>query len=316
MADVLFLAICRSPSFVADDISYLHIFWGKTSCYFEWGLCQLNHFITLFSQQAYVYFGILALCVLLPIWLFIHKYSRNILISILSFVCLMYMFNAVNIVRQFLALAIILMSFSFVTERKFWLFLICVLLACLFHHSAILCISLYWLYTMKASAKNVGILLLGSVLIFIGFDQLASVYVSLDMSYSGYMTAAAQHARLSGVIRLMLNFIIMSAALCSLKHTPSHILEKAKINMNFLALCSCVSTSAALLSLQAYHVERIAYYFYIFNIITLPEVLVNISNKALKCIMYMIVLLCLFSYGFVVLWSWQQKGMIYSFMWS
>ena len=309
--ELWWLAFVRAPGFITDDLNYLPIFYIPQSCYMEKGYCMLNWLLSCLGQEPYVWFGGMALLIFGSIFLFIYRYSPNVVLSVLAYVCLMYIFNSLNIVRQFLALAIILCTFQFVQKRQFFPFLCAIVCASLFHRSAIFCISIYWLYNMKVNKKNVVLLVLGSIVLFLSFGYLAERYTAVGGVYSHYLVDAEQ-SRLSSIIRLILNFIIMVVVLCVYKkNCPVKDLKKLKID--FLVLCSCISTAGAMISLQAYHVERLMYYFYFFNIITLPSILERITNKEIKALLFLSMLLCLVAYGAIVLYSWEQKGILYSF---
>ena len=310
------LATFRTPTFIADDMNYLQMFYYPTSCYVEKGYCWLNDFIRLFGMEQYILFGGLALLVFTGIAVFIYRYSSNVVVSVLTYIGLMYAFNSLNVIRQFLAISVIFIAFPLVQKRKFWLFLGAVCLACLFHKSAIICLSFYWLYNnVKVNAKNISIIVVGSLLMCLVFDQLSGLYTSLGGGYAGYLTPDAEQGRLSSIIRFLVNSsIALFALMISKENNQSGIAPK--ISLDFLTLCSCISATGALISLQAYNTERIVYYFYIFNIITLPNIILRLKNKLLCFgIMTMAVLLVVL-YGATVIWSWERQGKVLTFLWS
>ena len=211
---MILIASLRTPFFVADDIGYLRIFWSDNNvCYFEWGFCQLNNLIKLIGLQTYVYFGILACGVFIPTWIFICKYSKNVVLSVLVYVCLMYAFNAVNGIRQFLAFSLVLLSFPFVLHRQFIKFFGVVMIACLFHKSVIICLSFYWLYNIKINFKNIFIFVLSTLIVCFAFAQLSDLYIHMGGLYANYISAEAEQGHLSTIIRLILNITIASFCL-------------------------------------------------------------------------------------------------------
>lgn len=310
------LATFRTPTFVTDDMGYLEMFYAPSLCYTEWGYCWLNNFIRMFGTEQYILFAVLAFLLFASMAVFIYRYSDNVVVSVLTYICLMYAFNALNGVRQFLAISVIFLAFPLVQKKRFWLFLGAVCLACLFHKSAIICLSFYWLYNnVKVNVKNISIIVVVILIMCLVFDQLSGLYTSLGGGYAGYLTPDAEQGRLSSIIRLLVNSsIALFALLISKENNQSGIAPK--ISIDFLTLCSCISATGALISLQAYNMERIVYYFYIFNIITLPNIILRLKNKLLGAgIMTMAVVLVVL-YGVTVIWSWEKQGKMLTFLWS
>ena len=228
----------------------------------------------------------------------------------------MYAFNSVNGIRQFIALAIIFIFFPYVQKRQFIKFFIVIMFACLFHKSAIICLSFYWLYRIEINFKNIFLIVTSSFILFLFFEQFSSLYVSFGVNYAGYINREGEQGHLSTIIRFIVNLSIAICCLIAYKKERNISDTKRHIPFNFLTICACVSAAGALISLRAYSAERIVYYFYLFNIITIPNMLQQIHNKPLKGLVSLLVLLCLIFYGAVILWSWEQKGIIYKFFWQ
>lgn len=72
-----------------------------------------------------------------------YKYSKNCILAFLVFVFLRYHFFLMSGIRQGFALCIILYSYKYIKDEKFIGYTICVLLASIFHFSAILCLFFY-----------------------------------------------------------------------------------------------------------------------------------------------------------------------------
>lgn len=75
----------------------------------------------------------------------IYRQSRAPALAIYFYVATSNYFLSLNIVRQYLAIAVILLSLTFALERRFWSFSFCILAAALFHKTAILAFPCYLL---------------------------------------------------------------------------------------------------------------------------------------------------------------------------
>ncbi len=102
---------------------------------------------------------------------YICKYSENAALSIVFFFLSFFYFRQFNGMRQMLAESIALQGFRYIYERKFHKYAIFVLIAFMFHNSAIILLPLYFLYGMKLNARRI----IGIVL---GTKATASFFVS------------------------------------------------------------------------------------------------------------------------------------------
>lgn len=96
-------------------------------------------------------------------------------------------FNSFNLVRQFCALSIIFSGFYFLEKRYFFKYTTSVMIAALFHASALLCIPIYFLWKIKIP-KFWMVFLAVLTLIFGAFsnDQLGSLFRSLSSMFNIY----------------------------------------------------------------------------------------------------------------------------------
>lgn len=93
--------------------------------------------ITFFTDNVNLYFFICSLPLVIGISRLIYKYSKIPMISYFVFLGLGYYFTAFITLRNSVALGILLFSYPYLRERKFWKFLFVVMLAYIFHNSAI-----------------------------------------------------------------------------------------------------------------------------------------------------------------------------------
>ena len=129
-------------------------------------------------QLLFVLFGIPTYALILSS---LKKNSLIYSVSVIMFICLCY-FNTLSIIRQALAVAITFYGYSYVKERKFFRYLILVVLASLFHTSAIVALAIYWLPIIQFNK-----LILAAVAI-IALKPLAFSAMSLLGIYDYYLS--------------------------------------------------------------------------------------------------------------------------------
>ncbi|MBQ7453030.1 MAG: EpsG family protein, partial [Clostridia bacterium] len=85
---------------------------------------------------------------------FIYKYSPDPIVSLFLFVALGFFGNTLNAVRQYLALAVFLWGVKYVIHGDFAKYLLCCLVAIMFHSSAFFLLPLYFLRYVKPNWKS------------------------------------------------------------------------------------------------------------------------------------------------------------------
>jgi len=132
--------------------------------YFEIGYIWLNKIIRYFTDNYSVLLVIHAIVVYSLIIHSIRKYSLQPLFSLFIFYCLMLSYLGMN--RQYLSLAIFFYSFKYIFKRKFFPFLLCMMMAFLFHRTALLFLPAYFLYNKISFKVMLAIFMLACIISF------------------------------------------------------------------------------------------------------------------------------------------------------
>ena len=77
-----------------------------------------------------------------------------------------------NAVRQFLAVAIVFIGRKYITERKFWKFLLVCAIAFLAHKSALFCILIYFVYSEKFTMKRLLIITVITIVVSRSYEYM------------------------------------------------------------------------------------------------------------------------------------------------
>jgi hypothetical protein len=119
----------------------------------EPGFLVLNKFMALFVHDSVVMYGVYEVLILVPVALFIYKHCKDIWISVWLYVTLTFYYNSLNFIRQSLACSIILLGYKFLKEKKAVPFLVIVLIAALFHKTALIMVPVYFLCHIRPGKK-------------------------------------------------------------------------------------------------------------------------------------------------------------------
>lgn len=107
----------------------------------------------------------------------IRKYSPYIIVSFL-FILTGPFFQSLFVLRQHLAMSIILLTYPYIIDRKIVPYILLFLLAYSFHQTAIIFFPIYFLYSIKKLTKIVFIYLTGGVVLMFTMVLVLQFYVS------------------------------------------------------------------------------------------------------------------------------------------
>lgn len=199
--------------------------------------------------------------------------------------------------RQDVAIAICIFSLYFIYKRNLKQFLLCVLIAFLFHQSALIFIPVYWIYKFKWNVKFIAAISLFTILFYFVFSRFEAfigmidprLLYKLDLydneSGSGFLGTAV------GVLNRVVILIIPLLIIINNKHKDT-VLLKGLLNIFIIGLILYF-----ILSPLGPVFTRFTRYFDIFQILILPLSLF-IANKNEK-IVYLYLLLIFYVVKFV-----------------
>lgn len=163
--------------------SYIEIgkkeFWDFEYRNFEIGYVFLNKILNLFGFSERGFLFIIAILIQVPIFLTIYRYSEMPLFSILWYFAFGNFIMTFSGLRQSIAMAACFSAYHLIKRKKLLWFLVVVLLASLFHKSALFCLLLYPVFYIKMNDVGAVFALLLVVAVFIFRKQIFSILSSL-----------------------------------------------------------------------------------------------------------------------------------------
>lgn len=194
--------------------------------------------------------------------------SSRTLIIILFFITGFY-FLPFNGVRQGVAIAFVLYSYQFIKSRNLLYFCLSIILACLFHKSAILFIPFYFLYHLNLPRK-LGLLLVLFCFLITKLNILSYIsnyaLSSLDEKYSRYIQSPPDFGG-SGLGVYLYIFLFLFI------YVTSHIVkinDNRKKEFSFLFIIFSIGISLRVIALENIIFVRPSYYFTVFDIFFIP----------------------------------------------
>ncbi|NIA44655.1 EpsG family protein [Providencia sp. 504mA] len=262
-----------------DYFSYEYVFFNihtenKYNSGLEYGFYYLSKLLPQTQDGFYALIFLLSLITNLVFYFAIKNQISNsintnrTLVIILFFITGFY-FLPFNGVRQGVAIAFILYSYSYIKKRKLFPFIICILLASLFHKSAILFTPIYFLYAFTIP-NIVGLLLVISCFIITKLNILSYIssfiLSSLDDKYSRYIQSPPEFGGSGLGIYLYIILFLFT-------YTMSYFVTVSKsINreFSFLFIVFSIGISLRIMALENIIFVRPSYYFTVFDIFFIP----------------------------------------------
>lgn len=224
---------------------------------------------------------------------FIWNNSEDLTVSWIVFICLGSMTFAINGMRQALAMSICLLSYRYAKEKKLFRFLLIVLIAILFHKSAVVFLLVYIMRNMKLDFKSVAFLSVLVVAFLVFADRFAFLYDS--MTGEDYAIAESFEGGGAVAVAIYVCAIIM-LFVCSKRLKQRNVFVPLSLTVFGLVLYLARFTSV-----QIY--ERISYYFAYFLMLVFPSIF-----KDLKKEFYVLIKVCFFLAAIVLFAYRISKG--------
>ena len=313
IAPVIIWAGFRSGAGYVDTNAYIRMYEKIPT-----GIGDLFHYITvvqtkdpgfsiylaiikkIFGSSYTPFLFISALIQGLAVTFFFRKYSSQFMISMFIFIAsteyFSWMFNGL---RQFLAVAIALIAFRFLFEKKYIPYVLLILLASTIHLTAIILLPVAFIVNSRPWSIRVFIVLGIAVFALIATNQFTDFLNSSlqDTQYSDSVEYWQQeHFGGTNPIRVLVQIVPTVIAVVARRKLAENSNRLIDISINM----SVVSSAIWLISMvtSGIHIGRLPIYVSLFNNILLPyEIQILFNEKDQRIVKFaMVVLYLAFSY--------------------
>ena len=284
--------------------SLLEVFRFNGWLNYEIGFILFNKLISFISKDIQCLLICSALLSLIPIGVTIHRYSRNTLMSVLVYLGLPSFMILFSGLRQGIGISLCCITYPYIINKKPIKFVLLVLIASLFHYSAICFLIAYPIFNFHMGKTLRYISLLGILLVFVLRKPLFTILSKLlkDNAQMDY----------NGAITLLLVFTLVYI-FCIIFLDNDDSITSGFVNCFYLGvLCMCFGNVNQL-------AMRVAYYYMIALVIALPNIVMSISNIKNRMITLISIEVAFFIYSLYALWSsgnsWPMS-FPYHFFWE
>lgn len=268
---------------------------------YEKGYILLNKLIGSISTNRQFFIAVIAFLSLLPISIFIRKKSTTPAFSYIIYIGIPSFLLLFSGLRQDLAIGICALSYIFIEDKKPIKFIITVLIASLFHVSALVFLVAYPLYHLKINntlrVASIGMIGVVYLLRYPIFNIISTMFnKDFDADYNN-----------SYVLLAVLSLVYMFGVALGNRS------ERQNGYMNiFYVACVC-QVFGSISSM----VTRAGYYFLLALIILLPSLVEDVKDVQTREVMKTVTIYCFIAFGLFNLYtsSWAMANP-YIFFWK
>jgi hypothetical protein len=263
-----------------------------------------NYLILFISTSAFI----------LSVWLYhIKKNSKIIWLSVFVFINLRFFYFTLSGLRQAIAMSFVLLSFRYLKKRKFLMFIIIVLIASLFHLSALVFIIAYPISFFKFNYKYIFLSFFISIIFYTCFDKILQIFLYLFPKYKMYLTSIYFNSqiKLANIINTLLVFIILIFGI--IIKNKKLFLSNESNQENIIYHIMNLALLFSLISLKISILGRFTMYFFMFSCIYIPNTIMKINSNRNRVIITSIIVNILFIYNMIILYARPDWQHIYPF---
>ena len=245
--------------------------------YFEYGYYGLNYIFSKIGDYQLFLIVMAVLSIAPPIYV-IGKYSNDISLSLILFICFPYFTFCMSGMRQAGAIGIICLAYDAMKRKQLWIYLLFCLIAMSFHTSAILFIPVYWIDKVPYNKYS-------KILCVIIMVAAYVLRQSLWLFISQFARQSYRSNDAGGF--LMYIFMILTVVL-GFYYSGSFREKKldhvdGNRDLFYLQVLSVILWPIASLNSALF---RMYFYYHIFIVLYVPSLIGSIKNKIERMIVY------------------------------
>ncbi len=275
------------------------------------GFALIMRSLYMLNNNGFICIAVLSIATVLAFSFVIKRDSKNWFLSFVVFVALDSYIISFNLMRNILAVSLVLCSIRLIWDKKLIKYLISILLISLIHRSALVMIPMYWLLQKDYRKRKNAIILVGGIaLLFVAFAYTRQISLLgqafIGMNYTSYDNFGLDFGNIGSALKttMMMGYILFSYK--KLNYND---------NKNVVYVNMCIFAWAfQLLAARVLMFQRVGYYFSTAFIIIIPNLIDKSKNKKLISIAFVGVVflyVVLFQNVTDYYWVWENKRVIF-----
>ena len=260
---------------------------------YEPGFVILCRLLSGISDNPHILLMVSSIMIFVPCFIFIYRNSADVVLSSYLFVTLGFILSMFNLMRQGLAIGIILIGVEFFFKRKnYFFFLLMCVLAMQFHQSAIISVVLIFVPSIKKwDLKKIFIATCLAPIVFVLAFAFFRVFGSL-LGYMDYLGSEYSDSNyFASAVKVLMNLFYLGTVIFAggyLRHSEdqsigskvSFIDREGLFTDIFLISILFLQLYFYICGMSAVIMERVTVYYNLFIVVALPRSVIN--SRTLK----------------------------------
>lgn len=270
----------------------------------EVGYYALNWIVSRFSNDPTPVFLVCSLIFFFCTYSTILRESSCVPMSVFLLFGMSYIFIFMNAMRQMTAVSILFFSLRYIEDRKVVPFLLCVVVASLFHASSLIFCIMYWLLRIRVTLAICCLVPL-LVLLLRGPISEFMIWVIGQTSYAGYIGSIFDTGE-TGPINALMNVIILLFSAV----VPWMTKKGYSSRYNLFLICQLLCTAIALITGAIPLAQRVRWLFVLPSVLLIPDALNCIDNKGIRFLTELSIVLLYIIYIYITIGLWNGNGVV------
>ena len=263
-----------------DYLSYKKIFEiGDAS---NPGMYLIMSISKLLNGNPITIFFLYNLATIMFVYLSLNDIDKKMRPTVLFLYYFMFYTTTFNIVKQGLALSIILYSYKYIKQRKMLKWLVFSILATIFHASAIICIPLYFIISTKSKKARLMYIIL-AIIVLIMYEPMLAHLSSLPLFSHFAMYTDTYHDSINNRM-FYIDIIIYLYILLGIHKNKGVFADN-----NLYIILYLLGIILELTGFISPYVKRVADYFLITKVLLLPQVIYVSKQQKDKLLNYILI---------------------------
>lgn len=280
LKQVLFVAVCFLQCILISSVRYRvgydysmyaiaffkMVLKGFSSLeYFDWeiGYILLNKIVGLFTAQPGAIMIVTSVLSMTGPAYLIARYSKNVYLSVFLYVNFYLFYLDMNFIRQAIAMSVMCFAYGFLRDKKFWRFLLLVIIASTFHFSALYMIPVYFVCLLRINSRSMLLYLFGLFYFYLLSDSLLNFL--LKRIHSEYL---GTHFITVGLAPRYSAFpVVLALAAVVLAYYVKNLPRNLEVLIHLTLMMGFWQVACTKISI----LERFSYYNMLFVVLAVPE---------------------------------------------
>lgn len=247
--------------------------WDFTSFRYEAGFFYLCKILNLFSHSYRLLIIVTSLLINISVFLFIKRNSYDFMFSTMTYLLFNCFFSSMNLMRQWLALSIVMLGFRCLTKKKYAKYILICLLASLFHKVAVSALLLIPFKLLK-SKKAFYIALIAAFTLVFFFANETFNFLAPVFGYVNYIDGEFTSGNNFGSYLLLIEhgFILLLSYWLHKKWCNTNGVVITSNHFSILMGAGILHCGFLLLSSKMVIFNRFSEFFSMYLVILIPEI--------------------------------------------